>query len=113
MINLFLNQPTSLSAEIKRNIKWAVWGFIGTIFALIIALLVDYFALTSIPFGIIVFPFIILLTYSIIRVNTMHCPECGKKLGLVYGMFPFVVIHDFDLENCKHCHFDLTLPFES
>ena len=103
-------KTTKFMLVVGKIAIYFVWSFIGVVSALIINLLIEYFVIISMPFGLIVFPFVILFAYSLIRLNAMHCPNCGKKLGRIYGMIPFMVFHDFHLECCKHCHHDLTQP---
>ena len=95
------------SAEISRNIRWVIYSFIGAVLALIVELLLDFFFITPLIFSVVPLPFIALFVYFLVRLNSMGCPKCGEKLGRLYGMVPFFVFHDFDLEKCKHCHHDL------
>ena len=110
MRNPFFNQPSSVSAGIKKDIKLVVWSFVGAGFSIGLAMVIDYFFSASRLVNIILYPFVVLFllflaafTYFMHKVNSKFCQNCGKRLGMLYGFFPFAVFHDFDLEKCKHC----------
>jgi len=100
--------PTGISADIQKNIRLVGYSFLVGLLVFNAEMVFDIYFVTPFPFDIFSVPVFGLFAYFIFRINSIRCPNCGKKLGNLYGFIPFEALHDFDLVKCKHCHYDLT-----